>query len=271
MKRVIIVAVSAVTVVGALMLALNAQAVEKGITEQHKAHLSSSGCCGGGARSESQTGSAKTSAPQHYMMAQQYAGTVEKAAVPKQMMQHGRIMMQSRMFLDEPGAIYGQAEILGLSEQQKKQLIDIQNEARRKALSVLTTEQREKIGDIPDKPLTMAVMCQQMCEKMMPMMQEMMSDERTAGSMMMCPMMQGMSQSTDTQTQTPQQTTCPVMGGAIDKSIFIEYKGEKVYFCCPACKPKFEAEPEKYLAKLPTSPANRGEPQFQNLETEHHH
>ncbi|MDH4240179.1 MAG: YHS domain-containing protein [Phycisphaerae bacterium] len=48
-----------------------------------------------------------------------------------------------------------------------------------------------------------------------------------------------------------EQTMCPVMGGAIDKNIFVEYKGKKVYFCCAACKEKFEAEPEKYLAKLP--------------------
>ncbi len=48
-----------------------------------------------------------------------------------------------------------------------------------------------------------------------------------------------------------EQTICPVMGGAINKDIFVEYKGKKVYFCCPECKGKFEAEPEKYIAKLP--------------------
>ncbi len=48
-----------------------------------------------------------------------------------------------------------------------------------------------------------------------------------------------------------EQTTCPVMGGAINKAIFAEYKDQKVYFCCSPCKEKFEAEPEKYIAKLP--------------------
>jgi len=48
-----------------------------------------------------------------------------------------------------------------------------------------------------------------------------------------------------------QQTTCPVMGGAIDKNIFVEYKGKKVYFCCTQCKAEFEKSPEKYLGKLP--------------------
>jgi len=48
-----------------------------------------------------------------------------------------------------------------------------------------------------------------------------------------------------------EQTTCPVMEGAINKDLFTEYQGKKVYFCCEGCKEKFEAEPEKYLAKLP--------------------
>jgi len=48
-----------------------------------------------------------------------------------------------------------------------------------------------------------------------------------------------------------EQTTCPVMEGAINKDIFAEHKGKKVYFCCAGCKEKFEKEPEKYLDKLP--------------------
>lgn len=48
-----------------------------------------------------------------------------------------------------------------------------------------------------------------------------------------------------------EQKTCPVMGAPINKDLFTEYKGKKVYFCCEECKPKFEQEPEKYIAKLP--------------------
>jgi len=51
--------------------------------------------------------------------------------------------------------------------------------------------------------------------------------------------------------ETVEQTTCPVMGGPINKAIFAEYKGKKVYFCCDPCKEKFEAAPEQYVAKLP--------------------
>ncbi len=48
-----------------------------------------------------------------------------------------------------------------------------------------------------------------------------------------------------------EQTICPVMGGKINKDVFVEYKGKKVYFCCPDCKAKFQADPEKYVADLP--------------------
>jgi YHS domain-containing protein len=68
-------------------------------------------------------------------------------------------------------------------------------------------------------------------------------------------MMEKASEATEVVTAAMEQTTCPVMGGAINKDIFIEYKGKKVYFCCPGCEDKFKAEPEKYIAKLP---------QFQN-------
>jgi YHS domain-containing protein len=50
------------------------------------------------------------------------------------------------------------------------------------------------------------------------------------------------------------QTICPVMGGPINRDIFVEYEGKKVYFCCEQCKGQFEKEPQKYLSKLPQFP-----------------
>lgn len=45
---------------------------------------------------------------------------------------------------------------------------------------------------------------------------------------------------------------CPVMkGNKVDSSIFTEYKGKKVYFCCPSCIDAFNADPGKYLGLLP--------------------
>ncbi len=51
------------------------------------------------------------------------------------------------------------------------------------------------------------------------------------------------------------QKTCPVMGSPIDTSIFVDYKGKRVYFCCSGCPETFKKDPEKYLTIL----AGRGE------------
>lgn len=51
---------------------------------------------------------------------------------------------------------------------------------------------------------------------------------------------------------TLEQTTCPVMdGNPINKALFVEYEGKKVYFCCKGCEEKFLADPAQYIAKLP--------------------
>ena len=51
------------------------------------------------------------------------------------------------------------------------------------------------------------------------------------------------------------QKTCPVMGSPIDKSVFVDYKGKRVYFCCGMCPATFKQDPEKYLKIL----ADKGE------------
>jgi Cu(I)/Ag(I) efflux system membrane fusion protein len=52
-------------------------------------------------------------------------------------------------------------------------------------------------------------------------------------------------------TASGEQTLCPVLGYAINKDVFIEYEGKKIYFCCPGCDETFKADPKKYLHKLP--------------------
>ena len=45
--------------------------------------------------------------------------------------------------------------------------------------------------------------------------------------------------------------TCVVSGDAIDKSVPpVIYKGWEVRFCCKGCIKKFNASPDKYVAKL---------------------
>ena len=46
------------------------------------------------------------------------------------------------------------------------------------------------------------------------------------------------------------QTTCPVMGGSINKELYADHEGERVYFCCMACPSQFAKDPEKYINKL---------------------
>jgi len=46
------------------------------------------------------------------------------------------------------------------------------------------------------------------------------------------------------------QTECPVMGGKIDKEIFVDHEGKRIYFCCQACVESFKKDPAVYLKKL---------------------
>jgi YHS domain-containing protein len=41
------------------------------------------------------------------------------------------------------------------------------------------------------------------------------------------------------------------MNAPINKELYTEYKGKKVYFCCPGCETEFLKAPEKYIDKLP--------------------
>ena len=53
--------------------------------------------------------------------------------------------------------------------------------------------------------------------------------------------------------KTKPQTTCPVMGSKINKKIYTDYQGQRVYFCCPMCKGPFAKDPEKYFKKIAES------------------
>ena len=46
------------------------------------------------------------------------------------------------------------------------------------------------------------------------------------------------------------QTTCPVMGDKINKEIYEDYKGKRVYFCCNDCPKSFKDNPEKFMKKM---------------------
>jgi len=46
------------------------------------------------------------------------------------------------------------------------------------------------------------------------------------------------------------QTVCPVLGGNIDKKVYLDYQGKRIYFCCTGCDAEFKKDPEKYLKKI---------------------
>ncbi len=51
-------------------------------------------------------------------------------------------------------------------------------------------------------------------------------------------------------TDLKPQAVCPVMGGQIDKNVFMEYQGQRIYFCWPGCKEIFSKDAEKYMREL---------------------
>lgn len=47
-----------------------------------------------------------------------------------------------------------------------------------------------------------------------------------------------------------EQKICPVMGGGINKKLFVEHDGKKIYVCCQACVNIVKKDPEKYAKKV---------------------
>lgn len=56
----------------------------------------------------------------------------------------------------------------------------------------------------------------------------------------------------DATTVGKEQTLCPILGGEInkEKKAFADYKGKRIYFCCPGCDKEFNKDPEKYVKKM---------------------
>ena len=56
-------------------------------------------------------------------------------------------------------------------------------------------------------------------------------------------------------SETKLQLTCPVMGGKIDKNLYvdtgsIDAEGKRIYVCCEGCLEKLKADPQKYFKQL---------------------
>ncbi|MEJ5329005.1 MAG: YHS domain-containing protein [Desulfobaccales bacterium] len=46
------------------------------------------------------------------------------------------------------------------------------------------------------------------------------------------------------------QILCPVMGAQVNRGIYVDYQGQRIYFCCAACIDLFKKNPEKYLQEM---------------------
>ncbi len=43
---------------------------------------------------------------------------------------------------------------------------------------------------------------------------------------------------------------CPVQHGKINKDLYVDYQGQRIYFCCKECIPIFQKNPEAYLERM---------------------
>ena len=49
------------------------------------------------------------------------------------------------------------------------------------------------------------------------------------------------------------QVLCPISGNAVSLKSSIEHEGQKVFFCCNDCIPKYQADPSKYKSAMANS------------------
>ncbi len=46
------------------------------------------------------------------------------------------------------------------------------------------------------------------------------------------------------------QTKCPIQGEEINKKVFVDAKGYRIYACCKGCLGKIKADPDKAIATI---------------------
>jgi hypothetical protein len=50
-----------------------------------------------------------------------------------------------------------------------------------------------------------------------------------------------------TQKTLKNQTLCPVMNEAINKKLYVDYEGKRIYVCCNYCVKTVKKDPAKYI------------------------
>jgi YHS domain-containing protein len=57
----------------------------------------------------------------------------------------------------------------------------------------------------------------------------------------------------------PENEICPVMDNPVDPTIYVDYEGRRIGFCCPGCDKVFLEDPETYLKKVDAELKKRSE------------
>jgi YHS domain-containing protein len=66
------------------------------------------------------------------------------------------------------------------------------------------------------------------------------------------------------------QTTCPVSGKELkDKSVFADYEGRRIVFCCQGCIGRFMENPQKYLKQMDQSAKPEQEESMKDNKADH--
>ena len=65
------------------------------------------------------------------------------------------------------------------------------------------------------------------------------------------------------------QKTCPVSGETLeDRTVYSDFEGRRVYFCCQKCRDKFDDNPQEYLKKM-DAPSKGDKPATENHGADH--
>ena len=175
MRTHVIAGTIAVAVLSAVVLIASAQ-TNAAVTEKKAAPMMSCPLCG--MPMADMMGGADMAARMKDMQAK-----MKEAGVSEESMKAHMAMMNAPLYMDSPEMLLGQADTLGLTDDQKTQLADVVKDARAKAAAVLTEAQRTTLGQVPDKPMTMTEMRAEMMKKMAPMMEKMNKDGAMGGAM----------------------------------------------------------------------------------------
>ncbi|NQU76736.1 MAG: hypothetical protein HQ546_10530 [Planctomycetes bacterium] len=111
---------------------------------------------------------------------------MKEANISDEMIKQHRAMMNAPLYMDSPAVILGMADELALTQEQKADLMKIENKARQEALAVLNAKQQEGLGKIADTSMSVKQCMKMMHEKMKPAMMKKMKADKTAPAC--CPM-----------------------------------------------------------------------------------